>query len=264
MAETAKFLAIDLGAESGRGVVGLLGDDGKLSLEEVHRFPTGPVRVLDHLHWDVLRFFTEIKAAVRQCAQTHGADLRAIGVDTWGSILALGRGDCCLATPITTATSAPDGMMEEAFRRVPAKSVRADRHPVHEAEHPLSACHARGVIRRCWRWRDAAPNAGPVQLLPHRHQGRRVQHRHHHPVLRSPPVRLGHPDPRSDGSAHRHPARDHSAGHARRHLLASVAGETGAGRVPVVAPPATTPDPPLPPCRPAARTGATSPRAPGR
>ncbi len=126
MAETAKFLAIDLGAESGRGVVGLLGDDGKLSLEEVHRFPTGPVRVLDHLHWDVLRFFTEIKAAVRQCAQTHGADLRAIGVDTWGVDFGLlGRGDVLLGNPYHYRDQRTDGMMEEAFRRVPREEVFA-------------------------------------------------------------------------------------------------------------------------------------------
>ena len=55
------FLAIDLGAESGRAVVGRLAGD-RLSLQEVHRFPNRPVRVAGHVHWDVLRLFDEIQA----------------------------------------------------------------------------------------------------------------------------------------------------------------------------------------------------------
>ena len=53
-AATKKLLAFDLGAESGRGILGLF-DGSRLQLEVVHRFPNGPVRTLDTLHWDVLR-----------------------------------------------------------------------------------------------------------------------------------------------------------------------------------------------------------------
>jgi len=60
MAATATFLAFDLGAESGRAVVSRL-ENGRLHLEEIHRFANGPVRVHDHLYWDVLRLFEEIK-----------------------------------------------------------------------------------------------------------------------------------------------------------------------------------------------------------
>ena len=59
--KTADYLALDLGAESGRGVVGRF-DGDRLTLNEVHRFPNGPVRALDTLHWDVLRLFEAIKA----------------------------------------------------------------------------------------------------------------------------------------------------------------------------------------------------------
>ena len=54
-----KLLALDLGAESGRAVVGHL-DGRTLRLEEVHRFPNGPVRVNGHLHWDALRLYGEL------------------------------------------------------------------------------------------------------------------------------------------------------------------------------------------------------------
>src|SRR5438874_7800461 len=72
-----KLLAIDLGAESGRGVLGLF-DGQKLRLEVVHRFPNGPVRTLDTMHWDVLRLYAEMVATLRKCATDHG------GIDCLG------------------------------------------------------------------------------------------------------------------------------------------------------------------------------------
>src|SRR5580700_6420411 len=54
MAKTSDYLALDLGAESGRGLLGRF-DGERLTLDEVHRFANGPVRMLDTLHWDLLR-----------------------------------------------------------------------------------------------------------------------------------------------------------------------------------------------------------------
>lgn len=123
MGRTLKFLAFDLGAESGRGVVGFF-DGEKLSLEDVHRFPNGPVRVLDSLHWDVLRLWSEVKEALRLTARTHGAELEAIGVDTWGVDFGLlspwGK---LLGSPYHYRDARTDGMMEEAFRRVPREEI---------------------------------------------------------------------------------------------------------------------------------------------
>ena len=59
-----KFLALDLGAESGRAVVGHL-DSGILELEELCRFPNGPVLVNGHLYWDALRLLSEMKAGIK-------------------------------------------------------------------------------------------------------------------------------------------------------------------------------------------------------
>ena len=54
-----RYLAFDFGAESGRAMLGVL-NDGSLTIEELHRFPNTPVRVLSGLHWDVLRLFHEV------------------------------------------------------------------------------------------------------------------------------------------------------------------------------------------------------------
>ena len=117
MGTTHGFLAFDLGAESGRGVLGHF--DGKqFKLEEIHRFPNGSVRVLDSLHWDVLRLWNEMKAALSMCAQKN-IDLSGIGLDTWGVDFALlGKGNVLLGFPHHYRDSRTDGMLEEAFRRM--------------------------------------------------------------------------------------------------------------------------------------------------
>ena len=123
MAGAKRFLAFDLGAESGRGVVGSLQAD-KLSLEEIHRFPNGPVGLPDGLHWDALRLFSEMKAALRIGAQQYGDSLCGIGVDTWGVDFALiGRNDTLLGNPHHYRDPRTEGMFEEAFKRMPREEV---------------------------------------------------------------------------------------------------------------------------------------------
>src|SRR5947199_8646005 len=79
---TSDYLALDLGAESGRGLLGRF-DGERLTLDEVHRFPNGPVKMLDTLHWDVPRLFDEMKTALRRAAAT-GSGLDGVGIDPWG------------------------------------------------------------------------------------------------------------------------------------------------------------------------------------
>ena len=67
MSATSNYLALDLGAESGRGLLGRF-DGERLVLEEVHRFPNGPVRMLDTLYWDLPRLFEEVKTRLRKGA----------------------------------------------------------------------------------------------------------------------------------------------------------------------------------------------------
>jgi rhamnulokinase len=116
------LLAFDLGAESGRGILGTF-DGAKLSLDVVHRFPNGPVRVLEHLYWDPLRLFDEMKQALRQVAAKHGR-VDSIGVDTWGVDFALlGRGDVLLGNPRHYRDPHTETILDETFARVPRGEI---------------------------------------------------------------------------------------------------------------------------------------------
>jgi len=114
----AKFLAFDLGAESGRAVLGSLDNDA-LVLEEMHRFLNVPVRVFDSLHWDVLQMFQEMKKSLEICVEKYDSKLDGIGFDTWGVDYALvGSDDSILGYPYHYRDKRTDGMMEEAFKIV--------------------------------------------------------------------------------------------------------------------------------------------------
>jgi rhamnulokinase len=119
---TKKILAFDLGAESGRGLLGMF-DGQRLHLEVVHRFPNGAVRTLDTLHWDVLRLHGEMLQAMRKAAAVHD-DIASIGVDTWGVDFALlGRGGTLLGNPRHYRDPHTESIMDEAFLRVPRAEV---------------------------------------------------------------------------------------------------------------------------------------------
>ena len=123
MGNELKLLAFDLGAESGRAVMGLL-DGSKLRLEVVHRFPTGGTYVGDSMYWDVLRLFDEMRQGLRLAAQTYGKDIAGIGMDTWGVDFGLlGPNDVLLENPHHYRDSRTDGMIEEAQKIVPAAEI---------------------------------------------------------------------------------------------------------------------------------------------
>src|SRR5512146_269120 len=120
--KAAHYAAIDLGAESGRVVLGSI-SDSKLELTELHRFPNGPVRTIDELHWDTLRLWTEMKAGVGKAAQQTGG-LKGVGIDTWGVDFGLlGKGDTLLGNPFHYRDSRTDGILEKAFKIVPREEI---------------------------------------------------------------------------------------------------------------------------------------------
>lgn len=80
--EAHRFLAFDLGATSGRAMLGTLGDRG-LKLEEVHRFPNRIVEYGGHLHWDLEALFREVCQGLKLAAAT-GLPIDSVGIDTWG------------------------------------------------------------------------------------------------------------------------------------------------------------------------------------
>jgi rhamnulokinase len=118
-----RFLAFDLGAESGRGVVGTL-QDGKLSSEEIHRFPNEPVEICDTLYWNILSLHSNILKGMRKYVSRFGASVDGVGIDTWG--VDFGLLDCdnkLLQNPVHYRDRRIEGMAEELGRRIPPEEL---------------------------------------------------------------------------------------------------------------------------------------------
>ncbi len=77
------FLAVDMGASSGRHMLGLLAE-GRLELQEVYRFENGPVEAAGSLYWDPLTQWTHVRQGIRAAAAASKGQLVSVGVDTWG------------------------------------------------------------------------------------------------------------------------------------------------------------------------------------
>ena len=117
-----KMLAIDLGASSGRGIVGSF-DGQRLTLRENHRFSNDPVSLNGRLHWDILRIFHEIKQSITKTV-IDGDQVASIGIDTWGVDYALldkrGR---MLANPVHYRDDRTVGVQEKVGRLIPAEEL---------------------------------------------------------------------------------------------------------------------------------------------
>lgn len=124
MSDPQSYIAVDLGAESGRVVLASL--EGEIvNLKEVHRFANGPVRLPDGIHWDVLQLWSEIKTGIA-AAIKGGANPAGIGLDTWGVDFGLlDRNGSLLGNPFHYRDARTDGMLDEAFKRVPRAEIFA-------------------------------------------------------------------------------------------------------------------------------------------
>ena len=123
----AAFVAVDLGASSGRVIVGrVLGAPGdqRVELHEVNRFPNGPVEVGGTLHWDVLRLYQGItdglRAAVREI-HARGDVLAGVGLDSWAVDYGLLDADgTLLANPVHYRDSRTAGVPDRVFAQIDA------------------------------------------------------------------------------------------------------------------------------------------------
>ena len=124
MTGTARvYLAVDLGASSGRVVAGVF-DRRRLELTELYRFENGPTSVDQRMYWDLLRQWTEIQQGLRAAASRYPGQVRSIGVDTWGVDFGLlGRGDELLGNPRHYRDARTRGMLERAFAIVPREEI---------------------------------------------------------------------------------------------------------------------------------------------
>jgi rhamnulokinase len=117
------YLALDLGAESGRAIVGEF-DGERFRLSEAHRFANVPVRLPDGLHWDALRLWTDIKQGLTLAARKGGLSLASVGLDTWGVDFGLlDRNGALLGNPYHYRDSRTDGIAEPAFHKMPWERI---------------------------------------------------------------------------------------------------------------------------------------------
>jgi rhamnulokinase len=118
-----QYLAIDLGAESGRAILGGL-FDGKLAIDELHRFPNIPIRQGNRLYWDTPRLWHEIRRGIEIAAVERRIALDGIGVDTWGVDFALlGPDGTIFENPFHYRDSRTNDVMEQLFQIVPREDV---------------------------------------------------------------------------------------------------------------------------------------------
>lgn len=111
------FFAVDLGATSGRTIIGTL-DGGKINLEELTRFDNNLIETGGHFYWDIFALYNEIIKGLKLVAQRNIV-ITSIGIDTWGvDFVYIGEDDAILRNPMSYRDPHTFGMMEEYFEKV--------------------------------------------------------------------------------------------------------------------------------------------------
>jgi rhamnulokinase len=119
------FLALDMGAESGRVMLGTF-DGATITLSEAHRFDSAPVRTPDGLHTDVLHIWAQLKRGMAIAVKNAGGSVDGVGVDTWGVDFALlDKKGALVSNPYQYRDSMTEGILPKAFRCVGRKEIFA-------------------------------------------------------------------------------------------------------------------------------------------
>ena len=123
MAQVKKYIAVDLGAESGRVMLGSLSAE-KVFLEEIHRFGNGPIEENGSLRWDFKKLLSEIKTGIAKAAKAAGAQVWGIGIDSWGVDFGLLDADGKLIeNPYHYRDSQTNGITEKAFKLMSKRDI---------------------------------------------------------------------------------------------------------------------------------------------
>ena len=116
------FFAVDLGATSGRTILGSI-NDGKLELKELTRFPNHIIEACGHFYWDLYALYNEIIGGLKIVAK-EGIEIESIGIDTWGCDFAfVGKDGGLLRNPYCYRDPHTEGAMEEYFKLIPKETV---------------------------------------------------------------------------------------------------------------------------------------------
>ena len=112
------YLAIDIGASSGRHILGSV-ENGKIKLEEIYRFENGISKIGNEYCWNIEQLFKDIKTGIKKCKEI-GKIPKSIGIDTWAvDFVLLDQNDELLGNAVAYRDDRTEGMMEEAFKTIP-------------------------------------------------------------------------------------------------------------------------------------------------
>ena len=124
MKDTCHFLAFDLGATSGRSMLGTL-RDGRLEVAELTRFPNRMLRIGDRYYWNIYSLYEELKRGLAEAGRQR-VPLDALGIDTWGvDFVCVAADGTFLGLPRSYRDPYTAGVPEDFFRHVPAAEVYA-------------------------------------------------------------------------------------------------------------------------------------------
>ena len=116
------FIAIDLGATSGRTILGNVAD-GKLSMRELTRFPNQIIQTGGHFFWDIFALYVEILRGLKLVAD-EGIEIQSIGIDTRGvDFVCIGKDGGILRNPYSYRDPQTEGILEKFFETVPKEKV---------------------------------------------------------------------------------------------------------------------------------------------
>ncbi|MDP4185950.1 MAG: rhamnulokinase family protein [Bacteroidota bacterium] len=118
------FLAFDLGASSGRAILGTLKDQQSLELLEIHRFNNQMLRIHGHDYWNVFSLFDELKKSLKICIREHGIQPESIAIDTWGVDFGLlDRSGNIIGIPFAYRDCRTNNAMEDFFKLMPKEKL---------------------------------------------------------------------------------------------------------------------------------------------
>lgn len=118
------YLAVDIGASSGRHILAHL-EDGKMVLEEIHRFPNGIVQKDGENVWDVDELFAQIKLGMKKCAEAGKIPV-SIGIDTWGvDFVLLDAEGKRIGNAVAYRDGRTKGMDQEVYKKIPEDELYA-------------------------------------------------------------------------------------------------------------------------------------------
>lgn len=118
-----KYLGFDLGASSGRAIVGLL-EKNQLKLDEIYRFSNGGIKISESLYWDVLRLYQKIRKGLRKYSDKYGSELQGIGIDTWGvSFVLLDKNDELVGMVNHYRDKRAENMYNEIFKIISKEEI---------------------------------------------------------------------------------------------------------------------------------------------